>query len=69
MIAAFEEAFRAGSAKAVTFLCDEDDRLTEIRIALLPTALDGKLDREDLYLDGPPPAGTCPATIRIDRAG
>lgn len=69
LIATFEAAFRAGSAKAVTFLCDGEGYLTEIRIAVMPTALDGKLDREDLYLDGPAPSGSCPATIRIDRAG
>lgn len=72
LIAAFEEAFRAGSAKAITFRCAEkgaDSYLLEIRIALRPSALDGTLERGDLYLDGPPPAGNCPATIRIDRAG
>ena len=72
LIVAFEEAFRAGSAQAVTFLCAEkgaDSYLLEIRITLLPTALNGTLGRDDLYLDGPPPAGNCPATFRIDRAG
>lgn len=69
LIGAFEQRFRAGSANALTFLCDDGGYLTEIRITVLRTAFGGNLDRKDLYLDGPPPSGTCPATIRIDRAG
>jgi ribonuclease T2 len=69
---AFEVTFGAGSGQALTLACTRRGGavyLSEIRIALEPSALEGILDRDDLYLEGPAPAGTCPDTVRIDRAG
>ena len=72
---AFEVAFGAGSGQALTLVCTRRGGtvyLSEVRIALDPSALNGTLDRDDLYLEGaleaPAPAGTCPDTVRIDRA-
>ncbi len=69
LIDAFEAAFGAGTGRALTLLCEAGGYLSEIRIALKPTALEGELGGDDLYLDGPPPAGSCPGTVRIDPAG
>ena len=69
LIDAFEAAFGPGTGKALTLLCEAGGYLSEIRIALKPTALDGALGGEDLYLDGPPPRGSCPRIVRIDPAG
>ena len=69
---AFEAAFGAGSSRAMTLVCTGRGGtvyLSEIRIALDPDALEGTLDRDDLYLEGPAPSGTCPDTVRVDRAG
>jgi|RhiMethySRZTD1v2_1073278.scaffolds.fasta_scaffold03065_19 ribonuclease T2 len=69
---AFEATFGAGSSQALTFICTErkgSHYLAEIRIALAPSSLKGTLERDDLYLEGPRPAGSCPDTMRIDRAG
>ena len=69
---AFEAAFGAGSGRAMTLVCTGRGGtvyLSEIRIALAPDALKGTLDRDDLYLEGPAPSGTCPDTVRVDRAG
>jgi ribonuclease T2 len=64
---AFEESFGPGTTRALSLVCREGD-LLEIRIALKLSAMFGGLDRDDLYLDGQP-AGSCPATVRIDQAG
>ncbi|MGH6893952.1 MAG: ribonuclease T2 family protein [Dongiaceae bacterium] len=70
LIDAFEAAFGRGAGQALTLICargGDGTYLSEIRIALKPTALDGELDAEDLYLSGPQPAGFCPGIVRIDR--
>jgi ribonuclease T2 len=72
LIDAFEAAFGPGSGRALGLLCAPGGgytNLSEIRIALKPTALDGALDRDDLYLEGPAPRGTCPAIVHIDPVG
>ena len=69
---AFEATFGAGSGRALTVVCTQHGGiryLSEIRIALKPAALAGTLDRDDLYLSGPPPEGGCSGTMRIDPAG
>jgi len=69
---AFEASFGAGSSRALTLVCAERNGrhfLSEIRIALETTSVKGALERDDLYLDGEPAAGTCPDTIRVDPAG
>ncbi|HJT11693.1 MAG TPA: ribonuclease T2 [Dongiaceae bacterium] len=70
LIQAFEASFGKGSARALTLVCsDRGGYLSEIRIALQPSALEGELDRGDLDLDGPAPAPRCPEAMRIDAAG
>jgi ribonuclease T2 len=70
LIKAFEASFGTGSGAALTLVCsDHGGFLSEIRIALQASALEGDLDRGDLYLDGPAPASRCPETVRIDAAG
>lgn len=69
LIAAFEASFGAGSGAALTLICSERGDLSEIRIALKPSALEGDLDGGDLYRDGPAPGSRCPGTFRIDAAG
>ena len=66
---AFEASFGAGSSAALTLVCSDRGDLSEIRIALQASALEGDLDRGDLYLDGPAPVSRCPRTMRIDAAG
>lgn len=69
LIGAFETTFGAGTGKALALICSSrggKPYLTEIRIALKPSALEGDLDGADLYLDGPGPAGRCPETVHID---
>jgi ribonuclease T2 len=69
---AFESSFGAGSSRALTLVCTERNGrhfLAEIRIALETTSVKGALERDDLYLDGEPAAGTCPDTMRVDSAG
>lgn len=69
LIQAFEAGFGAGSGGALTLVCSDRGDLSEIRIALRASALEGELDRGDLYLDGPAPASRCPGALRIDVAG
>lgn len=72
LINAFEAGFGAGSGKALTLVCTERNGshyLSEIRIALESPSVGGALERDDLYLAGEPPAGSCPDMMRIDRAG
>lgn len=69
---AFESVFGAGSSKALALVCttrDGQHYLAEIRIALDTTSPDGPLERDDLHLDGEPRAGSCPDSMRIERAG
>ncbi|MEZ5829756.1 MAG: hypothetical protein R3D05_01085 [Dongiaceae bacterium] len=68
----FEVAYGAGASKALTLVCTSRGSqyvLTEVRIALEPSALEHRLGRGDLHIDGDPPAGSCPDDMRIDRAG
>jgi ribonuclease T2 len=69
LIKAFEASFGAGSSAALTLVCSDGGFLSEIRIALKASSLEGELDGGDLYRDGPAPASRCPATMRIDAAG
>lgn len=69
LIKAFEASFGAGSAAALTLICSDRGDLSEVRIALKPSALEGDLDGGDLYRDGPAPASRCPGTVRIEAAG
>ena len=69
LIQAFEASFGAGSGEALTLVCSDRGDLSEVRIALQASALEGDLDGGDLHLDGPAPASRCPGTIRIDAAG
>lgn len=69
---AFEAAFGAGTSRALTLACDARKGrhyLAEIRIALATSGLKGPLERDDLYLTGEKPAGSCPETFIIDAAG
>jgi len=69
---AFEATFGAGASQALTLVCTRGgglDYLSEVRIALKPDALEGTLERDDLYLSGGRPSGSCPDTIRIDSVG
>jgi ribonuclease T2 len=68
LIQAFEASFGAGTGKALTLVCSDDGLLSEIRIALQASALEGEFDGGDLYLDGPAPDSRCPGTMRIDAA-
>jgi ribonuclease T2 len=72
LINAFEAEFGAGSGKALALVCAERNGshyLAEIRIALETPSAKGPLERDDLYLAGEPPAGSCPDMMRIDSAG
>jgi ribonuclease T2 len=69
LIRSFEESFGAGAGTALTLVCSDRGYLSEIRIALQASALEGELDGGDLYLVGPAPASGCPETVRIDAAG
>jgi signal transduction histidine kinase len=69
LIQAFERSFGADAGAALTLVCSERGFLSEIRIALRASALEGDLDRGDLYLNGPTPDSRCPGTLRIDAAG
>ena len=69
LIKAFEASFGAGSSAALTLVCSDGGFLSEIRIALKATSLEGELDGGDLYRSGSAPASRCPATMRIDAAG
>jgi ribonuclease T2 len=69
LIRAFEASYGAGSGKALTLVCSEHGYLSEIRIALHASALEGELDGRDLYFDGPAPESRCPKTMRIDAVG
>jgi ribonuclease T2 len=69
LIAAFDASFGAGAGGALTLICSDRGDLSEIRIALKPSALEGDLDGGDLYRDGPAPASRCPGTVRIEAAG
>ena len=69
LIKAFEASFGAGSSAALTLVCSDGGFLSEIRIALKASSLEGELDGGDLYRGGPAPASRCPATMRIDAAG
>jgi ribonuclease T2 len=72
LIEAFDAAFGAGSAKALTLLCKPSGTkslLIEIRIALERSAADGDLDGADLRLAGTGSRGSCPAMILIDPVG
>ncbi|HJR20996.1 MAG TPA: ribonuclease T2 [Dongiaceae bacterium] len=69
LIKAFEASFGAGSSAALTLVCSDGGFLSEIRIALKASSLEGELDGGDLYRSGPAPASRCPATMRIDAAG
>ena len=68
LIQAFEESFGAGAGEALTLVCSDRGYLSEIRIALQASALEGELDGGDLYL-GSPAASRCPRTVHIDTAG
>jgi ribonuclease T2 len=69
LVKAFEASFGAGSSAALTLVCSDRGLLSEIRIALRASALEGELDSADLYRDGPAPQSRCPGTVRIDAAG
>ena len=69
LIQAFEASFGAGSGGALTLVCSDRGDLSEVRIALRTSSLEGDLDGADLYLGGPVPASRCPGTVRIDAAG
>ena len=69
LVKAFEASFGAGSSAALTLVCSDRGLLSEIRIALRASALEGDLDRGDLYLNGQAPESRCPGTLRIDPAG
>jgi len=69
LVQAFEASFGAGSGAALTLVCSDRGYLSEIRIALQPSALEGDLDGRDLYLDGSASASGCPGSIQIDAAG
>jgi ribonuclease T2 len=69
LIQAFEASFGAGSGEALTLVCSDRGDLSDIRIALQPSALEGELDGGDLYRGAPAPASRCPGTLRIDAAG
>lgn len=70
LIQAFEASFGEGSGKALTLVCsDRGGYLSEIRIALKASSLEGELDGGDLYLEGPGPESRCSGTVRIDAAG
>lgn len=69
LVAAFETSFGAGAGAALTLVCSDRGDLSEIRIALKPSALEGDLDGGDLYRDGPARASRCPGTVRIEAAG
>jgi hypothetical protein len=62
-------SFGAGAGAALTLVCSDRGDLSEIRIALKPSALEGDLDGGDLHRDGPAPATRCPGTVRIEAAG
>jgi len=69
---AFEAVFGAGSSNALTLVCTERDSrryLTEIRIAVEQSAIDGPLERDDLYLESKPAADRCGADMWVDSAG
>jgi ribonuclease T2 len=68
LIQAFEASFGAGAGKAMTLVCSDRGDLSEIRIALNPSALEGDLDGGDLYFGGAAPGSSCPGTLRIDPA-
>lgn len=72
LVDGFEVAFGAGASQALTLICKQGNGvlyLSEIRVALKPSSLEGALDRDDLYLSGPQPTGSCPDTMRIDSPG
>jgi ribonuclease T2 len=69
LVQAFEASFGAGTGKALTLVCSDRGDLSEIRIALETSALEGELDGKDLHLGGPAPASRCPATMHIDPVG
>jgi ribonuclease T2 len=69
LIQAFEASFGAGSGDALTLVCSDRGDLSEVRIALQASALEGELGGGDLHRGSPAPASRCPETIRIDRAG
>lgn len=69
LVKAFEASFGAGSGAALTLVCSERGFLSEIRIALQASALEGELDGGDFYRGGPAPESRCPGTVRIDAAG
>jgi ribonuclease T2 len=69
LIRAFEASFGAGSGKALTLVCSARGDLSEVRIALKASSLEGEVDGGELYLGGPAPASRCPGTVRIDAAG
>jgi ribonuclease T2 len=68
LIQAFEASFGAGTGEALTLVCSERGDLSEIRIALQASALEGELDGRDLYRDGPAPQSKCPKSLLIDTA-
>jgi ribonuclease T2 len=68
LIQAFEASFGDGSGKALTLVCSDRGDLSEIRIALEASALEGELDGRDLHLVGPAPAFRCPRNVHIDAA-
>jgi ribonuclease I len=69
LVQAFESTFGSGAGEALTLVCSDRGDLSEIRIALEASALEGELDGKDLHLGGPAPASRCPATVRIDPVG
>ena len=69
LIQAFEASFGAGSGDALTLVCSDRGDLSEVRIDLRASALEGDLDGGDLHLDGPAPASRCPESIHIDAVG
>jgi ribonuclease T2 len=66
---AFEASFGAGAGEALTLVCSDRGDLSEIRIALQPSALEGELDGSDLYRGGAAAESRCPGTLRINAAG
>ena len=72
LIQAFEAEYGPGAGRSLTLLCrrlGEESLLIEIRITLEPSAMDGKLDADDLRPTAPRIRGSCPATILIDPVG
>ena len=69
LIDAFEAAFGAGAGEALTLVCTERNGALsggDPHRPEAPCRSTARWTGDDLYLGGPPPAGSCPDTMRID---